>query len=282
MMLAWPNRADAAGLDQGSWSPTLPVTNMLNRVLGIRARSQGTSLAATQFRVNLSLDKTIRVLALANHNFSVNARLRLRGGNSASFASSLYDSGWLPVFGGGGDSLDLEWEDDGFWTGGILAEDIEGYRATLVHILPADVRATYWLVEIDDQYNAAGYVEIGRLFLGPVWQPVFNLGYGATIEWVSRSNVAEAASGAEYFEERQAYRVVKGQLKTMQTDEAMGKAFEFQRRMDVTRDFVFIWSPADGAHLRRRAFLARLRQLSAIEHPYHNNYGMPIEIKEIL
>src|SRR5574337_1073977 len=200
MMLAWPNRADGAGLDQGAWAPTLPLANLLNPVLGLRARS------------------------------------------SPSFSGLAYDSGWRPAYGGGAEWSDPaawpEWEDDGFWSGGLSAEEIEGYRATLVHVLPADVRAPYWRVEIADAYNAAGYVEIGRLFLGPVWQPVHNLGYGLTLEWVSRSNVAEAAAGGEYFEPRQAYRVVRGALPWLDTAEALGRAFEFQRRMDIIGEFV--------------------------------------------
>src|SRR5574338_788331 len=282
MMLAWPNRADGAGLDGGAWVPTLPLGNLLTPVLGIRARSASSAPADTQFRINLGTDRPVRVLALVNHNFGLNALYRLCGGTDASFTSNAYDSGWLPAYAGAGDSLSLEWEDDGFWTGGLLAEDIDGYRATLIHVLPAEVRAPYWRVEIADLYNAAGFVEIGRLFLGPVWQPVRNLSYGASIEWVSRSNAAEAAGGAEYFEPRQAYRVVKGELPWMDTDEALGKAFEFQRRMDISGEFVFVWDPADTVHLRRRSFLARLRQLSPIEHPYFDNHRLAVEIKERL
>lgn len=286
MMLAWPNRGDTSALDQGSWVPSLPLSNLLNEVLGIKARSTDAAVASTKFRSTLAMDYDVRVVTLANHNFSATARYRIRGGMSPSMATVLYDSGWTDVYGGGVNWDDpatwLEWEDDGFWLGGVLSEEVEGYRATLVHILPTTIKAKYWLIEIDDQANQAGYIEIGRFHIAPVWQPVRNLAYGAGIEWVSRSNVAEAAGGAEYFERRQAYRVFKGQLNTMTTSEAMGKAYEWQRRMDVTEQFVFIYDPTDTEHRRRRAFLSRIRQLTPIEHPYYNNHTMAIEIKEIL
>lgn len=285
-MLAWPNRADAAGLDMGSWVPSLPLGNLLNPVLGIRARSSDATLVSTLFRITLPTDREVRVLALANHNFSVTAQYRLVGSASPSFTSPVYDSGWLPVYEGTADWDDtsswLEWEDDAFWLGGIDPEDLEGYRATLVHVMDSTYRAKYWRVEINDVSNAAGFVEIGRVYLGPVWQPVYNLSTGASLGWVSRSAEAEAASGAEYFEVRQAYRVVRGELPWMDTDEAMTRAFEFQRRMDVHGQFVFVMDPADTDHRRRRAFLARLRTLNPIENPYFNAHRTAVEIKEII
>lgn len=286
VMLAWPNRADGAGLDQGAWVPSLPLGNMQNPVLGIRARSVDALPASTQFRANLGTPRAARVVTLGNHNMSLPARYRLRAASEPAFATPIYDSGWLPVNPGPVDWSDpdtwLDWEEDDFWAGGISVDDVSGYRATLVHVLPAPVRAQYWWVELDDSSNDAGHVEIGRLFVGPAWQPVHNVSYGAGLGWVSRTDVAEAASGGEYFERRQAYRVFTGELAWMDTAEAMSRGFEFQRRLDLSGQFVFVYDGADALHKRRRAFLARLRQLTAIEHPYYDTHRMPVEIKEII
>lgn len=288
LLIGWPNRIDEATLSGGSWQAAMPLANLKNRTLGIKARSTDDANPSTKMTINLLTGRSVRALALANHNLSAPARVRViatEGDPAGTPGATLYDSGWRDAwdFGYGAWSVErFDWADDRFWSGGFLAEEITGYRATWVHPLPADVLAQWWQVQIDDTANPAGYVELGRVFIGECWQPAYNASYGASIGYVSRTDVEEARSGAEYFDTRSAYRVFSGALDWLSEDEAMSRAMEMQRRMDVSGEALFIYDPDDTRNLIRSSFLGRLRRLSAIEHPYLDTHKMALEIKELL
>jgi len=283
-MIGFPNRVDSATLSGGSWSSSLPRSNLQSRVLGKVARTANVTTAATQFDIDLGSDMKVRVFAVVNHNFSLFATYRLRGSTVSNFASTVYDSGatfvdvWPVVY----PSESLDWEDSNWWGGKYTAEQIEGYTRTLVVVLPANVTARHWRFEVNDTTNAAGYLDMGRVFIGPVWQPANNMSYGAANGWETKTDVQEALGGAEYFQRRTPYRVARFSLNWMSEDEGMANAFELQRRAGIDQDVLWIHDPDDTVHALRRQFLGRLRQLSPIEYPYPLTQSAGFEIKEIL
>lgn len=281
-MIGFPNRADASTLSGGSWTATLPLNNLKNRIIGKVARSATDAIADTQFDIDLGTEKNIRVLSLTNHNCSLAALYRIRGSTVSNFATSVYDSGWLDVWPVVYPPGTLEWEDESWWTGKYTAEQMDGYTAALIHILPANTLARYWRIEIDDTTNAAGYVQIGRLFIGPAWQPTLNMSYGASVGWETKTEVQEAIGGAEYFQRRTPFRTQTIELDWMTVDEAMANAFELQRRAGIDQEVLWIFDPDDTVHALRRRWLGRLRKLSAIEYPYFNTNKTAFEIKELL
>lgn len=280
-MIGFPNRADSATLSGGSWAAGLPLNNLKNRILGKVARSATDATADTQFDIDLGAEKKIRIAALVNHNFSLDAKYRLRGSTVSNFATSVYDSGWLPVWPAVYPSQSLDWEDPNWWSGQYTDEQRAGYTATLVEAEPANVLARYWRWEIDDTTNAAGYVSIGRLFIGPAWQPTYNMEYGARAAWETKTEIQEAIGGAEFFQRRTPFRVQNITL-DMTLDEGLANAFEIQRRAGIDAEVLWVADPDDTVHALRRRYLARLRKLSAIEHPYFNNNKTAFELKELL
>ncbi|MYM37267.1 hypothetical protein GTP38_23350 [Duganella sp. FT94W] len=283
-MLAFPNRIDQSSLSGGSWVGTLPLANLKNRLLGKVARSTGLALASTRFDIDLGAARVSRVFQLVRHNLSMGARYRLRGSRVADFSTTVYDSGaafsdvWPEVYPFG----TLEWEDDSWWSRRYAAEEIDGYTPTLTVVMPANVLAQYWRVEIDDASNPAGYAQIGRVFIGPAWQPTINIIYGASVKWVARSEVQEARSGAEYFDRRVPYRESAFTLSHMEQDEAFSQAFELQRRAGIDMEVVWIHDPDDTVHAIRRQYLGRMRELSAIEYPEFNLNSAAFVHKEII
>lgn len=283
-MLGFPNRIDAATLSGGAWAATLPRANIQNRTLGKVARTTNLALASTKFDIDLGASKTVRIVQVVNHNLTLSARRRLRGSDVADFSTTKYDSGatfvdvWPVVY----PWLSLEWEDDNWWSGKYTPEQIAGYTPTMTVILPANVFARYWRLEFDDSNNAAGYVQLGRVFIGPAWQPTINMSYGASTGWETKTVAQEARSGAEYFDRRSPYRFEKFSLDWMSQDEAFINAFELARRAGIDQEIVFIHDPADTVHALRRQFLCRLRTLGAIEYPYLNVNKSAFEAKELL
>lgn len=193
-----------------------------------------------------------------------------------------YDSGWNDVWPVVYPWGTLEWEDDNWWTGKYTLEETKGYTAELIHLLPAGKTLRYWRVELSDPSNPDGYIEAGRLFIGPVWQPKFNMSYGASLAWETKTGIDEAVGGSEYFRTSTPYRVGKFTLNHMNQDEAFSRAFELMRQAGIDREVLFIFDPDDTVHALRRRFLGRLRTLSAIDFPYYNTNSAAFEVKELL
>lgn len=282
-MLGFPNRTDAATLSGGSWTAGLPLSLLQSRVIGKTARTVDAALASTKFDIDLGAAKKIQLIALVNHNFSLAATFRITASTSPSFSPLVYDSGWSDVWPEVYPFGTLEWEDDNWWSRKYTAEETSGYIASLIKILPTFKLARYWRIEINDTTNAAGYVQVGRLFIGPAWQPVINMSYaGASIGWETKTEVQEALGGAEYFQRRTPYRVQRFSLDAMAQDEAFSQAFEIMRRAGIDQEILFIHDPDDTVHALRRRFLARLRTLNAIEYPYGTTNKAGFEVKELL
>ena len=281
-MIGFPNRTDAAVLTGGSWVSILPLSNLQSRVIGKVARSANTALASTKFDIDLGAGTKIQAACLRNHNISLSGTYRVTASTSPSFAALAYDSGWLDVWPMVYPWGTLEWEDDNFWSGKYTVEQTQGYTAELDHILPMLKVARYWRIEFNDASNPNGYIQFGRLFIGPIWQPKINMSYGASVAWETKTGVQESIGGTEYFQRRTPYRVAKFSLNWMDQDEAFSQAFELMRRAGIDQEVLFIHDPDDTVHALRRRFLARLRTLSAIEYPYFNINSAAFEVKELL
>jgi hypothetical protein len=281
-MLGFPNRIDDTTLSGGSWEATLPLTNLQNRTLGKVARSTDTDEASTKFDIAQASDLNNRTIALVNHNMSLDATVRVYGSTVSDFATTVYDSGAIEVWPAVYSPSDLEWEDNNWWSGRYSAEEREGYTWAFVHVLPTNVNARYWRVVISDTTNAAGYVQIGRVFLGPVWQPEINMAYGVDLGWNTDTQIQKARSGAQYFDERNPQRNVNFAVNFMSLSQAMGRAFELQRRAGVSKEVLYIFDPADTQQALRRQFLGRLRELSPIEFPTYGVHNTGFSIEELL
>lgn len=281
-MLGFPNRIDDTALSAGSWEATLPLTNLQNRTLGKVARSTDDAEASTKFDIAQTSDLNNRVIALVNHNMGLDATVRIYGATVSNFATTVYDSGAIDVWPVVYLPDDLEWEDNNWWSGQYSEEEREGYTWTFVHIFPTNINARYWRVTISDTTNADGYVQIGRVFLGPVWQPDANMAYGVDIGWSTDTQVQKARSGAQYFDERTPQRSVNFAVNNMTLSQALARAFELQRRAGVSKEILYIFDPDDAVQALRRQFLGRIRQLSQIEFPDYGIHNTGFNIEELL
>lgn len=179
-----------------------------------------------------------------------------------------YDSGTLPVWSEVYASNELEWEDDSFWSGTYTPEEISGYTPTVVHILPEIVLAKTWRIDILDSGNPAGYVQIGRVFIGPAWAPINDAEVGLTIGWESATTTQSALSGTRYYQRRTPYRVTSFTLNVMSVDEAMQKAFELDRMAGIDQEVFWVQQQNDTVHALRRRFLSTIRQMTPVEFPF--------------
>jgi len=281
-IIGYANCVDAATIDGGSWETSLPIRNLQTRKLGQVARSTSLSLSSTQFRVDAGQDALIRVIGLVGHSLSVDAQFRVYSSDITDFSNILSDSGWTDVFPAVYSSDDLEWEAPNWFTGRYTPAELEGFTKNLIYALPAPTQVRYWKFEFDDRSNAAQFIDIGRLFMGPGWQPKTNIAYGASIAWETSTDTQKALSGARYFDRRNPYRVAKFTTDWMTESEGNANAFEIQRRSGLDGEVLFVFDPDDTVHRIRRQFLGHLRQLSPVEYPTVNSTKTGWEIEELI
>lgn len=280
--IAFPNRIDESILSGGSWQPSLPITNIQNRLIGKVARSVDLDAANTQFTINLGKLRFLRMFSIINHNFSLDARFRIQTSDLADFSVIDYDSGERPVWEAVYTTAQLEWEQDNFWFGQLEEEDREGFTLNVIHIPPQPVASQYVRVFIIDPTNPDGYVQFGRFFLSSDWQPTLNISYGLQLGYESRTVIDEAISGAEFFDVRKAPRVVRFNINNLKEDEAMTRALDMQRLVDTHGEVFFVYDPEDTIHLLRRSFLGRSKQLNPLEIAFNDRWNTSYEIKELI
>ena len=140
----------------------------------------------------------------------------------------------------------------------------------------------YWRTDLIDPTNTAGYVQLGRVFMGSSWAPDHGMLTGASIGYESRSVTTEADDGAEYHDEKRSPLVVRFNLEAQSQNEAMLKILEMQRTLGTTGELLFIWDSADTLYAPYRTFLGRLRSLTPITAINSNLWSAAFEVKEAL
>jgi hypothetical protein len=281
--LGFPNIADLATLSSGTWSGTLPLANLQNKLIGKIARSSSLSTSSTKFDITYTEPKLVKLIALINHNLSLDATYRIRASNDSGFSTLLLDTDWLDVWESFWPTSILAWEDENWFFGKPKLSDVTGYTWNLTHILSESVKARYWRIELNDSTNAAGYVQLGRLFMSELFSPIVNMDYGVTINYETTTTVEQNKySGIEFFNSAPGFRVSRFQLSHLNAAEAIGKLLMMQRVLGLHGEVFFIHDRDDLQFLTQRGFLGRLRNLNPIDHPYYDNYSTAFEIKELI
>jgi len=280
-IIGYQNRIDAATFAAyGSWSTTLPLTNIKTRSLSRKARSTNAANSSTKLRFSLDSARVIGSVAIVNHNMQKDATWRYRVYSDSGYSTLVYDSGTINVwplmpFGS------YEWEDDNFWDLQLSDEEIALFTKTLTYVPDTIASAQYYQIEFFDSTNTDGYVELGRIFVGAIYQPTLNMNLGASIGDETNTVVDVALSGAEFFDRRTSYRVAQFTLDHLTYNESIING-DIIKISGVDAEVVYIYDDNTALDLHRRAFLGRLRALSPISQPYNTRYQTTYEIKELL
>lgn len=282
LTLSYRNFADEATITGGSWETTLPLLNLQNRRLARVARSTDTSASSTKMNIDFGTDnQVVNLVGLFRHNFSLTSECRITAGTTEG-GSDLYDSGLFLIWPSVYLPEDLEWEDDNFWMGTISEEEAEGYPINLIFDLQQSIRARYWTIYIEDSANADGYVESGRLWMGPKWSPQINYDYGAGLLWEARSEFEYTLGGNMFFDERPPARIFSFVLSYVTETEAYGTVLDIQRLVRNDREVVLIPDPDDAARGFKRNFLGRMRRSDAITQSLFDRHSIAMEVEELL
>ena len=280
-IIGYQNRIDAATFAAyGSWSTTLPLTNIKTRSLSRKARSTNAANSSTKLRFALDIDRIVSTLGVIAHNLTVSATWRYRVYSDSAYTTLVYDSGTLNVWPSSPYGT-YEWEDVHFWDLLPTDEEIAYYTKNIIYVVPQIVAAQYYQIEFFDSTNTNGYVELGRIFVGQTYQPVLNMNLGASIGYESPTIIDTAMSGAEFFDRRESFRVANFTLDHLTYSESILNN-DIMKISGTDLEVLYIWDSADELNLQRRSFLGRLRALSPISQPYNTRYQTTYEIKELL
>lgn len=273
------NRIDQSVLTGGSWQA--PLTNIQTLRLAQRARSTNTANSSTIINIEFTQDQLIEVISLNAHNIQVDGWIRVYAGSTLG-ATDLYDSGevevWPPLF----STLSLHWRDYHFWSGKIEEEMRREYQHNFIHILKDSVKTKYFRIEIYDVNNTDGYIEIGRIFAGRVFEPQFNVTYGAQLAWEDSSKTDQSLTGVEYSNRVPMARVASVSYDYSFRREALEGLYELQRQSGTTQEVLFIGNSDDAGQMVRLGFLGRFRRIEPLKWHFMDLHSTGFEVKELL
>jgi hypothetical protein len=281
LTLAWLNLIERASLSGGSYTAARPLANAQVRELQERSRTVDTTPASTQCLISLDRRRTIGALAIAAHNLSVDAKVRLRVRDNED--ATLYDSDWLaawrPILG----LNQVEWEDDNWWSRQLDSEQRAEYTPLFWHFFEPVTSAHSVLLEIDDVDNEDGFVEFGRLVVANVWQPRINHSWGSAWGLEDATQVtANERRTAEFFDDGPRRRTFAAALDYLEAEEAFGELSRMQRLLGISGEVVITDQLVDTPQSHQRTMLARLIQLDPFTHPNADDWRTTLALREIL
>lgn len=269
-IFGWPIYSDVGvtytpTLSSGSWSSSLPLTNVQDRRLAKVARSSDALAASSKFDIDLGVTRSVRVIAVLLPNVTTAATIRARVSAASDFTTTVYDSTAVAA-----------------WPSGIDAEESEGMNVWTTLVLSAAQSGRYVRIEVTDAANPDGYVDVARLVVAGGWQPTINMAEGAKLGIESETERNVTDGGAAIFNARPRRRTMSFDIADIPSDEALERGFDMQRIAGTSGQMYFVFDPDDTTHMHRRAFLATLRELTAVEYPYYNRGSIPFQLTEEL
>lgn len=246
-LLGHTNQIDSATLSGGTWEDDYPITNLQNKRLMRKARSASTSATVV---VTLPAATDIGIVAVCSHNLTDAATVRVQGGTFDSGAETVYP-----------------------------AQPFS--RKDYACLVQPEESAATWTITIEDASNPAGYVEFGRIFIGPTFAPATCVDWGFSDGLISASTMQESLGGPEYFFDLSVRRSWSGQFSWLTTEEAA----EFRRIMrssDIGGEVYWVARSEAVTTAGEFWFLGRFSELSPIAYPYLSTHSVPVSIRELI
>lgn len=280
LFLGWPNRIDEAALSGGAWLSGLPLANLQERALSKVCRSVNASTGSTVIDLDLGQARSLRALALQNHNLSQAGSWRVKLGSSAGASdiySGSYQSAWSLSF----DSGQLEWGGNNWWDG-MVDDDYIRHPYIAPMLLPTWYSAQYIQIEISDAANPDGYIQMGRIFVGSGFVPALGARYGLSEGWDDVSRLDYTLSGALVADIGRRRRWAKFELGYIRQADEAPIVHEMLRRLGTAGEVLYLPNTSNWQSCQRYGFVGRLREMSAIEYPYVNARSIGLVIEELI
>ena len=257
--LGFPNLIYDATVAGGSWLAAAPVSNVQTRPLANTARSSSVASADTKITIDHGSAKAARALVLLRHNLTSAATVRWKRGTTAG-GTDVADSG-----------------DVNAWQFTPRAFDGSVYDAQI--LLTSQASARYETIEIVDTANSAGYIEVGRVMVCPLFEPTWNPSYGLRDGHEDLSEVGMAYSGADWPTANNRPRTVQFALQFLTLAEG-DTLHEMEQIEGTTEEVLYLPYTDTPARMQRYGMVGLLRELSGIEYPTVNTRSRGFSIRQ--
>lgn len=233
-------RVDQAVLVASSQKPSLPVTYLQDRQPEKKFRTEG--CATEWITLDLGAPYACNMAAFVGGNGTSALTMRVRGAASPGdvTASPGTDSTVLSAWPASGRPADEDWP--------VYANRVRWTNAAAYR---------YWRIDLADAANPDGYLEFGRLFLAPAFQPAFNVDQTPGIGLVSADQRKRTPLNKTFTDRRGTpLRRLVLPISAVNEDDLWDGLFDMQRLLGTSGDFFFSLYPDATTHYHRYALQA--------------------------
>lgn len=262
----------APALSGGSFSLSLPLTNLQDRRTSHVARTTDATTGSTTFDIDLGRACAVRVVSLLIPNLTKSAvpTIQWKGSTVSDFASTVYNPGAVQA-----------------WPTGVTAEDVTGPDGSEMHVwlttVPAAAQtARYWRCAVVDTANVDGYLDFARLIIAEGFQPSHQFSVGALTGHESRSLAEDTDGGTTLYQPKPRKRIDRFALDDLTESECLANIRKMQRRLGTTGQFFWVRDTADTALMYEMAYAAVLRELSPLSYAVGSYMNAQFSIGEDL
>ena len=256
-ILAWDNKAAPSStiITPSTEVATLPAENLKDPHIAKKWRT--TSVTSQYLRIDMASAQPVQVVALIGTNLTAAATWRVRASSSDPLVATgiVYDSGTVSA--------------------GI---DTRYGLASL--IMASEISARYWKIDLTDS-GASGYLQAGRLFMGPMFQPKVNYSYNWSVAYIDPSRKNRSRGGQLYTDIQPMYRAVAFKFDFLTQAEALNGVLEIDRNCGLHRDLLALLD-VDGSNRSEQAIWGTLESSSELSNPSFGVYSKAYRIEERL
>jgi len=261
-LISYPDNTLTATLSGGSFNASFPLINLKDPLLSHTARTANALAASSTFNIDLGATKDIRVLALCRHNISAAGTIRATGYDDAGMTTLIADTGAI-----------LAWPET------FTAKQTARYPNNWTYIFTDAVTVRYWQIEIIDTTNAAGYIELGRCWLGET-EFEGDISFGYSNGFASFDTVDRSLGGVQSGNKRTPQRALNAAFNYL-TAEERREIIVLQKVLTETDEAYWITDVTDAApDMLIDAFPCFLSKPSPVVSASFNINQMPISILE--
>lgn len=285
LKLLFPNYVPDATLSGGQWAAgDLSLDALKDLDAGRVARTLGRDPSGTFLDITFDRLRTIGGLAVLNHNLSVGASLILQGFRDAARLDPVYNGEGVAVevYPRAYSRGQIRFGETNWWSRKPLAESLGRVRTLALLILQAQTRARYWRLKFVDPTNGAGFLDIGKVYMGPLFDPPHNYAYGATLTPMDESRMSQALSGFRDYDRRGKRRRLAVTFQNMKEKTEFSRFFDLAADAGITEEMIVIRNPADTINLHRTTICATLREPTALEQSVYLRMNAGFVWEEVL
>lgn len=259
LILLYNNKADAGTYAGGSW--TNPLTYIQDPRPTKKARSSGLTLANTLFTLDCGEAVAVKVFAVTHTNLSSAAQYKITWFSDA-FVTAVSNTGWCSI-------------------PGYPDSDPDDIGVGIFHVLADAITYRYFKFEFDDNssVNTDDYIEIGRVFVSPYWQPTYNFGEDNSDGVEPNTPMQKSLGGTKYFVRRRPERTFSfGFERLLNSDSPDLRAI--RKISNINKQVVILPEPSDTSYLNDTCFVGTLRTMPAFKRLQAGDYTTAYEVIE--